>query len=127
MPSTCWNRDREVAAKYRFHLQKHRPRVPLLTQWNKPIDGWWKLNYDGASKGNPRASGAGGLIRDCHSNLVLAFADFLGEQTNAYAELYTVVRGLHSARDARCSRLSIEIDAMVVLHIIQKGDGDWRL
>ena len=32
--------------------------------WNKPEPGWFKLNSDGASQGNPGCAGGGGLIRD---------------------------------------------------------------
>jgi hypothetical protein len=33
-------------------------------KWEPPPQGFIKLNYDGASKGNPGQAGAGGLFRD---------------------------------------------------------------
>ncbi|KAL0385591.1 UNVERIFIED_CONTAM: hypothetical protein Sradi_2953400 [Sesamum radiatum] len=127
MNASYWKGDGEVAAKFGFHYLKPLPKFPQLIQWKKPIDGWWKLNCNGASKENLEAVGIGWLIRNSHGNLVLAFADFLEEQTNTYAELYAVVRGLQLARDTGCNRLWIEIDAMVVLHIIEKREGNWKL
>lgn len=32
--------------------------------WKKPLEGWVKVNFDGASKGNPGPSGAGFIVRD---------------------------------------------------------------
>ena len=34
-------------------------------KFNPPQQGFIKLNYDKASKGNPGQAGAGGIFRDC--------------------------------------------------------------
>lgn len=39
---------------------KHHLVTPI--RWHKPEQGWFKLNFDGASQGNPRKAGGGGLI-----------------------------------------------------------------
>ncbi|KAL0421675.1 UNVERIFIED_CONTAM: hypothetical protein Slati_3190400 [Sesamum latifolium] len=105
MTTIGWKGDYEVAAKFGFHLSKPKPRPPMIFNWKKPTNGWWKLNCDGASKGNPGPSGAGGLIRDSNGRMIIAFADFLEEHTNTYAELYAVVRGIQLAQEARNGRL----------------------
>ena len=33
-------------------------------RWEKPVEGWRKLNIDGSSLGNPSRAGGGGIIRD---------------------------------------------------------------
>ena len=33
-------------------------------RWEKPVEGWRKLNIDGSSLGNPGRAGGGGIIRD---------------------------------------------------------------
>ena len=46
-------------------LWKYRPPRQLLEeQWKPPQLGFIKLNYDGASQGNPRQAGAGGIFRN---------------------------------------------------------------
>ncbi|KAL0452939.1 UNVERIFIED_CONTAM: hypothetical protein Slati_1272000 [Sesamum latifolium] len=77
-------------------------------KWLRLAVGWWKLNCDGASKGNPRKAGARGIIRDCRGQMVLAFATGLDIQTNVFAELFTIVKGLQMAREAGCTQLLIE-------------------
>ncbi|KAL8151271.1 hypothetical protein V2J09_021079 [Rumex salicifolius] len=55
--------------------------------WIKPMEGWFKLNTDGASKGNPGAAGAGGVIRNHSGEWVIGFAANLGVCTAPKAEL----------------------------------------
>jgi len=47
---------------------------PQLIAWKKPSQGWFKLNTDGSSFGNPRSSGVDGIIKDDQGNLAQAFA-----------------------------------------------------
>jgi hypothetical protein len=58
-----------------FNIPAHRdPQVHSEAKaWTLPQAGFLKLNFDGASKGNPRKAGAGGAIettwRDNSSSL----------------------------------------------------------
>ena len=47
----------------------------------------YKLNFDGASKGNPWNSGFGGIFRDHKGANILTFLGSQGWDTNNYAEL----------------------------------------
>ncbi|KAL0287128.1 UNVERIFIED_CONTAM: hypothetical protein Sradi_7130200 [Sesamum radiatum] len=50
--------------------QKAQGKKQLLcTGGNR--EGWYKLNTDGASKGNPGISGAGGILRDQLGKVIL--------------------------------------------------------
>ncbi|KAL0309351.1 UNVERIFIED_CONTAM: hypothetical protein Sradi_5877400 [Sesamum radiatum] len=86
-----------------------------------------QCNCDGASKGNPGPSGAGGLIRDSRGHMIKACFEFLGAQTNAYMGLYAVIRGLQIAREEGGTNVWVELDSMIVLHIIKKEEGDWKV
>lgn len=41
-----------------------------LNRWVVLPDGWFKLNSDGVSKGNPGLAGGGGLLRSTSGDLV---------------------------------------------------------
>lgn len=42
------------------HLLKDKQKFRTHTYWQAPSFGWEKLNFDGASRGNPGSSGSGG-------------------------------------------------------------------
>ncbi|KAL0292706.1 UNVERIFIED_CONTAM: hypothetical protein Sradi_6977900 [Sesamum radiatum] len=74
-----------------------------------------------------RGRPAQGIIRDCRGRMVLAFATGLNIQTNVFAELFAIVKGLQMAREAGCTQLLIETDAKVVLQLIAKDTGAWHI
>ncbi|KAH9294777.1 hypothetical protein KI387_038365, partial [Taxus chinensis] len=45
-----------------------------LIHWHPPNLNWYKLNFDGASKGNLGIAAGGGVIRDHKGSLVAAYA-----------------------------------------------------
>ncbi|KAL0460978.1 UNVERIFIED_CONTAM: putative ribonuclease H protein [Sesamum latifolium] len=123
-----WKGDLDVASTLGFFFPKPAITIPQLIQWRQPSVGWFKLNSDGASRGNPgMAGGGGGDHSRLLGRLVLAFYDYLEEQTNTYAELYAVARGISLAKDVGCQHLWVEIDALAVIHIINNDNGEWRL
>lgn len=51
------------AREYFYYVRKghqFKHHVATSIRWHKPDQGWFKLNYDGASQGNPRKSRGGG-------------------------------------------------------------------
>ena len=60
-------------------------RQELLVRWCAPVEGWVKLNVDGASKGNPGIAG-GGVLRDHYGNWIQGFACNLGWCSSVKAE-----------------------------------------
>ncbi|KAL0413166.1 UNVERIFIED_CONTAM: hypothetical protein Sradi_1518300 [Sesamum radiatum] len=122
-----WRGDLLVAKRFDFNFSNPPTKSPILCRWVAPPIGLCKLNCDGASKGNPGPFGAGRLVRNDRGRLILAFYEFFGDQTNTYAELYGVVRGLQLAWEKGCHNVWVEVDAMAVLQIIKSEKGDWRL
>ena len=49
-------------------------------------DGWLTAHCDGGSRGNPGPSGYGAVIEDAQGRVVARLNEFLGRQTNNYAE-----------------------------------------
>ncbi|KAH0740035.1 hypothetical protein KY290_033078 [Solanum tuberosum] len=63
-------------------------------RWNLPIEGWWKVNTDGASKGNPCLSAATFCLRDSNGNLIGARGLKLPDTTNLVAEVVAIREAL---------------------------------
>ena len=77
---------------------KHKKTPSCLFSWTKPEQGslfngvappehWTKLNVDGASKGNPGATGAGGVLTVHYGNWIKGFAINLDTCTFVKVEL----------------------------------------
>ncbi|KAL0405791.1 UNVERIFIED_CONTAM: putative ribonuclease H protein [Sesamum latifolium] len=72
---------------------KDQRQKAIIVPWRKPQDGWYKLNTDGASKGNPGISGEGGILRNHLGIVIFAFQEHIGNTTNTQAELRAIHRG----------------------------------
>lgn len=60
-----------------------------------PPQGFTKLNFDGASKGNPDLAGLGGLIWDTEGKNLKVFVAACGTTTNNVADFLGLEKGLH--------------------------------
>lgn len=65
--------------------------------WNFSPAGWFKLNVDVASKGNPSLAGCGGLVRDEAGHWVAGFGCNIGFCISFTAKLWGVVKGMQMA------------------------------
>ena len=73
LPIECINQAKE----YHFCVSKAKTataKFARLVAWTKPREGWFKLNSDGASFGNPSKAGGGGIIRDSQGAWVRGYA-----------------------------------------------------
>lgn len=74
-----------------------------------PPEGWYKLNSDGASCGNPGKAGGGGLIRDCSGNWFKGFARSIGFAIRVTAEFWALRDGLKLALSEGIQNLIVEL------------------
>ncbi|KAJ6959809.1 hypothetical protein NC653_038004 [Populus alba x Populus x berolinensis] len=65
-----------------------------MISWQRPIQGFIKLNMDGSSIGTPGSIGFGGLLRDWKGNWVLRFSGFAGYSPSLLLELLALKHGL---------------------------------
>lgn len=100
--------------KQAFMAEKASPfaREPRLRNWKPRPEGFWKLNKDGSSFGNPGRAGYDGLIRDNMGTWIVGFAGYIGSATNVVAELWAIRQGVQLALARGCSSLVIETDSM---------------
>ena len=62
-----------------------------------PAIGWMKLNTDGAALGSPSGATIGGILRNCFSFYIAAFASPIGIKFAFEAELLVVAMAVSKA------------------------------
>eukprot|EP01018_Ginkgo_biloba_P023530 Gb_26263 [translate_table: standard] len=82
-------------------------------RWNPPLARWWKLNFDGASKGNPTKDGGGSVIKGSNGIIKVVFCSGFGINTNNFAEFSACVLGLKVALRCGIKKLVVEGDRVV--------------
>ena len=87
-----------------------------LIQWIPPPEGWFKLNVDDVSKGNPGTACAGGLLQGQYGNWIKGFALSIGICTSVKAELTALLQGLKLARNQGVTKLIVHTDSQVVFN-----------
>ena len=102
--------------------------LPRKNFWRPSTYDFWKLNFDGASKGNPSPSGFGACIRNPFGQVVAITVSPLPIDTNNIAEAHALLAGLILAKQGCFHWLHIEGDLSVIIddcihsHIIS-----WKL
>ena len=77
--------------------------------------GFWRLNCDGASRGNPGPAGAGIVLHDPQGRLLVNTGRYLGETTNNVAEYQALLLGLEEARKLEVQKLRIFADSELMV------------
>ena len=89
--------------------------VMMRIRWEKPSQGWWKLNIDGSYCGNTSLAGCGGVVRDDAGRWVIAFSRSIG-RTNSFAtELWSLREGLLLCNNLNINALEVELDAKSIV------------
>ena len=78
-------------------------------------DGWFTAHCDGGSRGNPGPSGYGAVIEDPQGHIVARLAQFLGIQTNNYAEYSGLLAVLKWASENGTKRLRVVSDSELMV------------
>lgn len=91
----------------------------IFVCWIAPPMYWAKLNFDGASKGNPGHAGGGGIFRNNSGKLVFAYANYYGTKTSCEAEARAKLDGLRLAKGKGIFNLWLEIDSFMLVHMLQ--------
>jgi ribonuclease HI len=77
--------------------------------------GWFVAHCDGGSRGNPGPAGFGAVIEDGQGRIVARLSEYLGRQTNNYAEYSGLLAVLRWAieRGTKCLRVVSDSELMV--------------
>ena len=74
-------------------------------------DGWFTAHCDGGSRGNPGPAGFGAVVEDPEGNVVARLSEYLGKQTNNYAEYSGLLAVLDWAAKNGAKRLCVVSDS----------------
>ncbi|XP_042495070.1 uncharacterized protein LOC122074306 [Macadamia integrifolia] len=107
--------DSERCLKLNIEVPRRKTKGVQEIFWLPPMDGWWKLNCDGSSLGNPGNAGAGGIIRNSKCQIVAIYSSYLGIASNFHAEFNALIEGIERARELNCASLWIECDSGAVM------------
>jgi ribonuclease HI len=81
---------------------------------------FFKLNFDGTSKGNPGAAGFVEVIRNHQGSILLLTTGNLGHTTKNAVELWGLTTGLQLALKHHFNKLIVEGDSQIILNLFQK-------
>ena len=86
-----------------------------------PPEGYLVAYIDGGSRGNPGPSGYGVVLKDEGGRPVAELSEFLGRQTNNYAEYSALLATLNYALQNTCKALKVTSDSELLVKQI-KGE-----
>jgi ribonuclease HI len=78
-------------------------------------EGWFTAHCDGGSRGNPGPSGYGAIIEDSSGRVVASLSQFLGIQTNNYAEYSGLIAALQWANENGAKHLRVVSDSELMV------------
>lgn len=79
------------------------------------IGGTYTAHCDGGSRGNPGPSGYGAVIEDPNGKIVARLSEFLGRQTNNFAEYKGLLAVLGWAQEHGARRLRVVSDSELMV------------
>jgi ribonuclease HI len=80
-----------------------------------PAAEWFTAHCDGGSRGNPGPSGYGAVIEDARGQVVARLSQFLGRQTNNYAEYSGLLAVLKWANENGTKYLRVVSDSELMV------------
>lgn len=82
------------------------------------------LYTDGGSRNNPGPAATGIVIKDEQENVLAAYGEYLGTQTNNYAEYSAMISALKKAHELGATEVACIADSKLV---IEQLKGNWKV
>jgi ribonuclease HI len=80
-----------------------------------PATGWYTAHCDGGSRGNPGPAGYGAVIEDPQAQIAARLSEFLGRQTNNFAEYRGLLAVLEWAQEHGVRQLRVVSDSELMV------------
>lgn len=112
-----------------FNLDKGTFAAPVNCQqeinitliiWKRPPSGFLKLNFDGASRGNPGLTGIGGILRNSEGEIQYIYSRALGEGTNNEMEFAALEQGLRILQKLQAGAAVVEGDSQLAITAMRR-------
>ena len=101
-------------------------RRRLQTRWRPPTITYFKLNFDGATKGGEGA--AGGVLRDRNGDALLVYSGYVGKGSNNVAKAMALLWGLQLSRERNILDITIEGDSKLVIDMVKaEAKAGWNI
>lgn len=92
-----WKGQQQVTSVFNCHLPIQQHKMPKVVRWQRPPSGRYKLNSDGAKKGNTVLEGGGFIIRNDQGVCLFAAGCFFGPINSLEAEVKALAAGMEFA------------------------------
>ena len=79
---------------------------------------------DGGSRNNPGPAATGVVIKDETGNTIANYGEYLGEQTNNYAEYMATISGLKKALELGADEVECIVDSKLVCEQLKRN---WKV
>lgn len=83
-----------------------------------------KIFTDGGSRNNPGPAATGVVIKDEKGNIITAYGEYLGKQTNNYAEYMAIISGLKKANELGATEVECIADSKL---IVEQLNRNWKV
>ncbi|XP_077249407.1 uncharacterized protein LOC143888910 [Tasmannia lanceolata] len=95
----------------------HRVKHTKTVQWQKPDDGWMKLNTDASVM--KEGAGIGDVIQDPEGAAIVAFSHSIKKDNIHLLELDAIYHGLHQVVSKNLKKIWVEFDSMMAVKTIE--------
>lgn len=102
-----------------FSNKRHAPAASGLFPSLAPPDHYLVAHVDGGSRGNPGPSGYGVVITDQSGHKIAGLSEYLGRQTNNYAEYHGLLAALDYALERGPKALKVVGDSELLVKQIR--------
>jgi len=114
---TEWNLDLKALSRV---VANPSFRSTSQSSWSPPAYNTYKLNFDGAAKGNPSPAGFGGVIKRHTGEAVRVYYGTIGKDTNNAAELEGLWKGICLAEQHHFFPLVVEGDSLILIEAAKR-------
>ncbi len=83
-----------------------------------------QIYTDGGARGNPGPSATGIIIKDKNGKLLAEYGEYLGKQTNNFAEYSAIISALKKAKNLGANTADCFLDSKLV---VEQLKGKWKV
>ncbi len=79
---------------------------------------------DGGARGNPGPAATGIVVKDQSGKILANYGEYLGEQTNNFAEYSAAISGLKKAKELGAEEIELLVDSKLVCEQLNRN---WKV